>query len=166
MGYWILQSNPRTFRTLDYLRDHPAELDWWHISRYRDQIKPGDIAFIWKSKGRAEQDDRGIYATAVVVSTPPHKEPYAPGSRFWEELEETAKEYWADTKEAARLRKHPQIVLAYSRLLLGRPVTAEVVEDTPGLEGLPILLYPPHQGIYKLTDEQGRRIQALVQASG
>jgi hypothetical protein len=164
MGYWIFQFNPRISRTLDYLRDHPAELDWWHISRYRDQIKPGDIAFIWKSKGGAEQDDRGVYATAVVVSTPPHGEPY--GASFWEESDETAKGYWADAGEAARLGKYPRVVLAHSRVLLGRPVTAEVVENTPGLEDLSILLHPPHQGIYRLTDEQGRRIQALVQASG
>ena len=142
MGYWIFQFNPRISRTLDYLRDHPAELDWWHISRYRDQIKPGDIAFIWKSKGGAEQDDRGVYAMAVVVSTPPHGEPY--GASFWEESDETA--YWADAGEAARLGKYPRVVLAYSRLLLGRPVTAEVVGNTPGLEDLAHTALPPTPG--------------------
>ena len=73
MNYWILQSNPKYFRILDWLSDFnwlsdESPVDCWHISWLEKEVEPGDTVFIWKSKG--ESDIQGIYAKGTIEPCP------------------------------------------------------------------------------------------------
>ena len=91
-NYWIFQANPRTFFIVhyylkDYVTQHPDCGNRWKIKKsFKDKIRPGDIAFIWKAKGEPQEKDApeysmwrksfgaeiatlsGIYAVAEVTS--------------------------------------------------------------------------------------------------
>ncbi len=48
MNYWIFKCNPDKYRIDDRLED-PEEIITWQITRYKENIAPGDLAFIWKT---------------------------------------------------------------------------------------------------------------------
>ena len=56
MSYWIFKYNPEKYRLQERLAD-PNPTITWTITRYRDQISPGDTIFVWET-GR----NRGIRA--------------------------------------------------------------------------------------------------------
>src|SRR5579883_1356118 len=60
MAYWIFKYNPEFYRLAD-----PNPEITWTVSRYRDQIAPGDTIYIWQT-GRA----RGIRAVLRAEATP------------------------------------------------------------------------------------------------
>jgi hypothetical protein len=64
MAYWIFKYNPELYRLADRLADPNPEITWT-VSRYRDQIAPGDTIFIWQT-GR----DRGIRAVLRAEAVP------------------------------------------------------------------------------------------------
>jgi hypothetical protein len=64
MAYWIFKYNPEKYRLDDRLADPNPEITWT-VSRYRDEIAPGDTIFIWQT-GR----DRGIRAVLRAEAVP------------------------------------------------------------------------------------------------
>jgi predicted RNA-binding protein with PUA-like domain len=150
MNYWILQSNPRKYRIFDYLRENPTLPDTWQVSLFKDEIKPGDHAFIWVSN-EVGKLNRGIYAKAEVVA-PPHedKRPY-----------ERELPYWIDEDERRRLGKLPRLEIRYIKVLVDNPLPADELRRTHGLENL-LVLRMPQRGVYKLTEDEGRIIESLI----
>ncbi len=61
--YWIFQSNPKYYNIISAMNDYTSMS--FTVSRYKDEIKPGDTVFIWVSGARA-----GIYAITEVMSYP------------------------------------------------------------------------------------------------
>lgn len=69
-NYWIFQSNPKYYDIVGALNEYQSMS--FTVSRYKDEIKPGDTVFIW-----ASGNDAGVYAVAEVTSLP-HTLGYTP----------------------------------------------------------------------------------------
>ncbi len=160
MNYWILQSNPDSFRILDWLRDFnwlgdSNLIDCWHISQHKEKVKLRDIAFIWKSKG-IKSAVAGIYAKAVVVPNP-QKFP----------LVEKETDYFvgeAGRAEAKRLdnpEKLKTIAIKYTGMYLDKPLLSEVMERMSDLKGMTIFSNS-RQEIQRVEREQGGIIESML----
>ena len=64
MNYWVFKCDRAKYRLDDRLID-PAEPITWRVTRYSDEIKPGDLAFISQIGS-----DRGIRAVMEIKSVP------------------------------------------------------------------------------------------------
>ncbi|MCJ7743191.1 MAG: EVE domain-containing protein [Dehalococcoidales bacterium] len=150
MRYWILQSNPRKYRIFDYLRENPSLSDTWQVSLFKDEIKPGDHAFIWVSN-EAGKRNRGIYAKAEVVAPPDEdRQPY-----------ERELPYWIDEDERGRLSKLPRLELRYIKVLLDNPLLEDDLRKAHGLGNL-LVLRMARRGVYKLSEDEGRITESLI----
>jgi 5-methylcytosine-specific restriction endonuclease McrA len=81
MRTWIFQGNPKIFDIDGYL-SASFGLIKWTVSRYQDQIKPGDSVYIWRSQGD-EPSLAGVVAEGTVVETPSVQEDDPNGRDFW-----------------------------------------------------------------------------------
>ena len=160
LNCWILQSNPKYFRILDWLRDFPwlrdkPLPDCWHISRFKEEVSPGDTVFIWKSKGRS--DIRGIYTKGTVVEPKPEKFPLA----------DRETDYFIGEKgkvEMERLQKLQPLAVRYTRLYLDKPLLSDAIKEVSELRGLTILKKGGacSRGIHKIAPGQCRIIESLL----
>lgn len=50
---WIFQGNPKKYEVYNSLLDESLKEDTWLVSRYRDDIRIGDITLIWKAGQRS-----------------------------------------------------------------------------------------------------------------
>ena len=156
MNYWILQSNPKYFRLLDWLRDFnwlgdERLVDCWNIRWFVKEVQPGDTVFIWKSKG--ESDIRGIYAKGRLEDVP---------ERF--PLADKEESYFVGERgkvEMRRLDKLPEICVRFTDLYLDKPLLSHTIEGIPELRGLTILKNWRH-GIYRVEVELARIIESLL----
>lgn len=141
---WIFQANPARYDILNALADPKVTPGFhWHIQRYRDEIKPGDVALIWMS-GK----DGGIYATAKVVSAPSMVSEPSYESKYWIDEEEGEEE---------RLR----VKLKLTKDLTNRPLKRKRLKEIDSLRDLSIFRFA--QGTnFKVTDEQWRELQKLL----
>ena len=64
MKYWIFKCDPEKYNLTSRLKD-PVPTLTWRATRYRDEIKAGDIAFIWETG-----EQRGIRGVLRVDSDP------------------------------------------------------------------------------------------------
>jgi hypothetical protein len=161
MNYWILQSNPKYFRILDWLQNFnwlndDNLTDCWHISRYGLDVKPEDVTFIWKSKGNTNV--RGIYAKSLIVPTP-KKFPLMDKEReyFKGEAGKVEQERLANPNMAT-------IAIQYKKLYLHNPLLADDIEaiwKTHGFKKLNIIA-SPQKGIYRLDSKQGKIIESTL----
>jgi len=150
MSYWILQCNPRKYRIFDYWKKYASLLDGWSVRLFKDEIKSGDHAFIWVSNEVGKRN-RGIYAKAEVVAQPEDNRPL-----FIIEVD-----YWVDQSEKSRLSKLPRLEIRYVKLFADKPLLADNLRKTRGLENL-LVLRMPQAGVYKLSESEGRIIQSLI----
>ena len=150
MNYWILQCNPKKWRWFDAVRDYGDRPDTWGISLYFNEVKPGDIAFIWLSNHKGKKN-RGIYAMAKITGFPDEKR-----KRFdWE------CQYWIDKEEMERLSSLPRLELQYIKFMIDRPLLVDDLEAI-GLGHL-LILRMRQRGIYKLTEEEGEKIKRMIE---
>ena len=150
MSYWILQCNPRKYKIFVYWEKYANLLDSWGVSLFKDKIKPGDHTFIWLSN-QAGKRNRGIYAKAEVVTPPDQSRP-----PFM-----TGEDYWIDETEKGRLEQLPRLELRYLKIFPEKPLLADKLKTTLGLENLTILKVG-RKGIYKLSENEGRIIESLI----
>lgn len=99
MAYWIFKCNAEYYRIKDRLAD-PEERITWRVTRYRDEIKPGDTAFIWLT-GR----NRGICAVMAIESMP-RMMPEIPTEIFYNITFENTEEW---RTEGRLIRRGPYI---------------------------------------------------------
>jgi hypothetical protein len=150
MEYWILQHNPANLR-IGY--PHPSEVpqarDYWHISRYVNDVSAGDIGFIWLAGS-----NRGIYKVATVVSVPPHSPEAA---RQIDRLHEADKRFWVNPAERDRLWQLPSLLIEHQYPHdFSPPVTvAELRQQNLG--GL-LVIRMPRWGIYRLEPSAGAQL--------
>lgn len=71
MNTWIFQGNPARFRVNNYLEDNykKGKDILWLVSRYYEEIKPGDRVYIWRSIGNGDQSS-GIVASGKILTEP------------------------------------------------------------------------------------------------
>jgi len=67
VAYWIFKVNPLHYRIDDRLAD-PEVRTTWQVTRYRDDIRAGDTAFIWRTG--SNRRNRGLCATMKITSDP------------------------------------------------------------------------------------------------
>ena len=121
-NYWIFQANPERYRINEALCDNNIGLEMhWLVKQYKDDIKCGDIALIWKCGNNS-----GIYAITEIVSNPCLlDEPNA------------EKQYWIQEND----KKDPKCRVKFKILknLLNNPILKTTIKSTNGLENLSIL---------------------------
>ncbi len=142
MNYWIFQANPDRYRLQDRLRDPNPEISW-RVSRYRDEISPGDRAFVWQS-GKS----RGLCATLRVETAP-------------EEIHELSGERQYATDPQIASVSWRVLATIESRFPI---IPAAMLRATPGLESLSILGGFLQASNFRVTPEEARILNALIAA--
>jgi hypothetical protein len=131
MAYWLFQGNPKYYRILDAIRDFDQMP--WLVTRYSQEIKPGDGVLIWMSGPEA-----GLYAIAEVIgSAQVVKEPPDIG-------------YWLDK---SRLGSKPTAQLRFTQKLLDHPLLRKELMKDPVLKTLPVIRQPNSTN-FRVTEEQ------------
>ena len=142
MAYWIFKYNPEKYRLADRLADPNPDITWT-VSRYRDQIAPGDTIFIWETG-----PERGIRAVLRAVATPQHMA----------ELE-SEQPYWAQRDNDIRCRVRATIIERDVDL----PHTD--LRQVPGLENLSVF-HGFQQGTnFPVTPDEGAILLGLIRGS-
>jgi len=154
MYYWILQHNPQLLpENIPWPAGISPNRDYWHISRYDEEIRIDDIAFIWHAG-----TNRGIYNMAIIVSTPPHN---TEAERQITILQENDNPYWTDNERRRKLRHHPAILIENQYTDgLRPPILFQELCDQ-GFNNLPVLQMP-QRGIYRLEDEVGAQLRDYI----
>lgn len=70
MNYWIFKCDPEEY-LFDQRMADPEPATTWRVTRYADEIRAGDLAFIWKT-GK----ERGVYAVMAIDENPKEREEY------------------------------------------------------------------------------------------
>jgi hypothetical protein len=118
---WVFQGNSERYRVYSSLLDENVKEAAWLVSRYRDEIRAGDIGLIWKA-GQCS----GIYAVGDVISNP----------QMMYDLEESRK-YWK--YESHRNQKLLRVVIRYKlRLRLTNALLKTELRKIPELRNMEI----------------------------
>ena len=77
MNYWVFKCDRNKYWLDDRLVD-PAQPITWRVTRYADEIKPGDVAFISQTC-----PGPGIRAVIEIQSIPSQRAEISSETRFW-----------------------------------------------------------------------------------
>ena len=149
MNYWILQCNINKYRWFDYVKEHKNDPDTWGIRLFLNEIELGDTAFIWLSKYKGKET-RGIYAMAKVTGPPSEERQGFPYEA----------QYWTDKEAKEHQRRLIKLELRYSSII-DKYISKDELEAA-GLGNL-LILRMPQGGIYKLTEEDGEKIERMIE---
>jgi len=154
MQYWILHHNPKLLPVnVPYPPGVPQNRDYWHISRYGDEVAIDDVAFIWHAG-----TNRGIYDVAKVLSVPPHKRE---ADDQIELLKKSDNRFWTDAHERERLRQLPTVLIERQYPDgLKPPVLVEELRKH-GFGDLPVIRMP-QRGIYGVEQAVGMRLLEYI----
>ena len=120
------------------------------VSRFINEIKRYDIAFVWLTKYKGKET-RGIYAMAEITGLPDKdRRLFGYEKRFWIKIE--AKD---------RRMRLINLELKYTRLITDKSISKDEFETT-GLGNL-LILRMPQRSIYKLTKEEGEKIKGMIE---
>ena len=139
MAFWIFKYNPEMYHLAERLADPNPDITWT-VSRYRNQIAPGDTIFIWET-GR----DRGIRAILRAEGAP----------QDMAELE-SEQPYWAQRDTEVRCRVRATI--------LRRDVNLSHTElrSVPGLENLSVFQGFQQGTNFPVTPDEGAILLRLA----
>lgn len=133
MNYWIFKANPALWDVEKHLREGYTP-SGYKVSRYRNEIKAGDTAFLWLTGAR-----RGIIATLAILSDPYYLPPN-PADAYWSDI------YKVDVR------------LTASFLL----IEAEFLKTLPGLAGMSTFHGFQAGTNFRVTPEEGKILSALI----
>ena len=155
MQYWILQHNPELLPFIvPYPPGIPQNRDYWHLSRYGDEVDVHDVVFIWHAG-----TNRGIYDVAKICSVPPHKREYDDQIKL---LERSDNSRWKDVHARDRLRQLPTILIERECPDgLNPPVLVDELREH-SFGDLPIIPMP-QRGIYRVEQAIGARLLEYIQ---
>ena len=154
MQYWILHHNPELLSiNVPYPPGVPQNRDYWHISRYEDEVAIDDVAFVWHAG-----TNRGIYDVAEVLSVPPHKRE---ADDQIELLKKSDNRFWTDAHVRERLRQLPTLLI--ERQYPGGLKPPVLVEELRrrGFGDLPVIRMP-QRGIYRVEPAVGVRLLEYI----
>jgi len=163
MNYWILQSNPNHFHWVEGQPQHfysVGDEDWWGVSYIPNQMRQGDIAFVWQSidyRNPTGSSPRGIYARARVVSVPEHQPDI---QRRIDNLKRHLRPHWQDTQQGQHQESKPTVLIRYDDSYVANPLTAEELIEA-GLGGIHIIRCPRPE-VTRLSEEDTIRIEVLL----
>jgi len=141
MNYWLFQCNPKLYRIEDRLNDPNPKITW-KVSRYQNEIKCGDIAFIWRAG-----DERGVVG-AMRLQSDPHlmreiesELPFRIGEGEYEEEKQ---------------------IMVKAELIARTNLPADELRTVRELKRLS-LLHPPYQGTnFRVSQTEGRMLMELI----
>ena len=134
MNYWIFKSNPDIYDVeSSILAGNPPR--GWKVSRYRNEIKSGDLIFLWRTG-----NNRGIVALFESTSDPYYIPPN-PNEPYWSDL------YKVDV----HLRKHFAVL------------DADFLKQLPGLQNLSTFHGYQAGTNFKVTAEEGKILMKLIE---
>jgi hypothetical protein len=139
MRYWIFRCNPDLY-DIDKRLEFSDPRTTWRVTRYRKEISPSDLAFIWRGGTH-----RGICA-AIGVDSYPREMP-----ELEHELPFCTKIF---TGTEIRVEAH---FLGWRRF-----IDEETILADPILADLSIFGFKQATN-YRVTSGQGQRIQALME---
>jgi hypothetical protein len=140
LAYWIFKYNPEIYRFSDRMGD-PNPTISWRVSQHRDEIAPGDTAFIWETGAR-----RGIRGV-IRVNEPP-------GDRAELESEQA---YWVDRDQEIRCRILGTITHR------GIDLAAQELRRVPGLENLSVFHGFQQATNFPVTASEGQILERLIE---
>lgn len=140
MAYWLFQGNPKYYRVLEAIKE--LEAIPWLVTRYANNIAPGDGVIIWLSGSQG-----GIYATAEVI------EP----AQFLTEIPD--KKYWVDSTRA--LGKQ-QAIIKFTNKFVESPLLKNQLQEDSVLKNL-LVLRAPNSTNFKVSSEEWEQVQKLIQ---
>ncbi len=90
---WIFQGNPDKFDIDGYVASDEDRISW-RANQSREEIRPGDRVFLWRSAGQKTKAVSGIIAECTVVSIPwqGHNDPAAEDG--WNEAPASRSDQW------------------------------------------------------------------------
>ena len=139
MAYWLFQGNPKYYRVLEAIKE--LEAIPWLVTRYANNIAPGDGVIIWLSGSQG-----GIYATAEVI------EP----AQLLTEIPD--KKYWVDSTRA--LGKQ-QAIIKFTNKFLESPLLKNQLQEDSVLKNL-LVLRAPNSTNFKVSSEEWEQVQKLI----
>ena len=140
---WIFQANPERYDVLNALSDETLQEDVWLVTRYKDQIRSGDVGLIWMS-GK----EGGIYAVIDVISYP--QKMYDP--------EQSAK-YWVEETDKRQFRR--RVKIRYKLKLTNNPIMREELKNLPELGKMEIFVNARGTN-FKVTNDEWQVILNLL----
>jgi hypothetical protein len=144
LSYWIFKCNPERFRIDARLR-HPESQTTWTVSRYRDEIAPGGITFIWRTGPGG-----GIVAVMRVESDPEIMADGKPDDGFWIDPR--------DADPTWRVKGYFTHRIAC--------LTREQLSTVKGLEGLSVFHGWQQATQFRVTPREGDILMRLVESAG
>jgi len=144
---WLFQNNPNRFDIDGFLATQPTRTAWI-VSRYRNEIGPGDQVFLWRAIGGGNEVDSGIVAEGEVLTRPALIKEHPSEHQFWR-----------DPTEADETTD--RVLLRIVRIADGRSVIRRTwLKDDPVLRDL-LILRMANGTNYKLSGEEAARLNAL-----
>lgn len=136
---WLFQANPAKYNLSAALQNvSPGDQDDWYVSRYGDEMRPGDIALLWQGGPRA-----GLYAIGEIT-----------GEIFQRPISS-----WRD--EAVRVDALESAVPFRYTHVLPAPILRETLLQDPTLAEMQIIRAA--QGTnFKVRQDEWRKIQELL----
>jgi hypothetical protein len=119
--------NPEKYWVYNSLFDESLKEATWLVSRYRDEIRVGDVALIWKACQRS-----GICAVGEIITDPQEMYDLPESGKYWKfEIDKNRK--------AVRVLIHYKLKLKLTNTLLGQELrtmpelrSMEIFEQTQG----------------------------------
>lgn len=147
---WIFQANPTRFDIDAFLATRPIETEWL-VSRYFNEISPGDRVFIWRSGGDKKQP-AGVIADATVL-TPVR-----------EVADDSSGKLWADPADG--LGVHSRARISFGKIASKRGVIKrDWWKDDPVLREHLIMKMANHT-TFRLEGEALDRLERLWDRTG
>jgi predicted RNA-binding protein with PUA-like domain len=143
MSYWIFKTDPKQYRIDERLKDPDPETSW-RVTRYKDEIRQGDIVFIWRTG-----NNRGICAVMRIDTLP-------------EERTELESEQKYNTQRDTQLRMRVEGAFTHRFDCISH----KELKAIPELENLSVLSKQVYQSgtNFKVTEEEGDVIMKLIEA--
>lgn len=138
--YWIFQSNPNYFDIVGAINEYQTM--YFTVSRYKNEIKPGDNVFMW-----ASGKDAGIYGLAKVINEPYKQEFLPPIDPFY-----------INGRDENRSKVVVDIKI---EKVLEPPILKKQLKEYQELEDLLIIKFP--QGTnFRVNEPQGDLIMKII----
>ena len=122
---WIFQGNQSRYDVYNSLLDENVTEAAWLVSRFKEEIREGDVGLVWKAGQRS-----GIYAVGKVISNPQMMYDLKESRNYWR--------YESDRNQSLlRIKLHYKL-----RLRLTNAILKTELQKTPGLRKLEIFKQP------------------------
>ena len=147
---WIFQANPARFNISAFLAARPLHTEWL-VSRYRDEIAPGDKVFLWRSAGD-QSEPAGVIAEATVLT------------HVRDALSDGPSGFWSEASDSIALK--PRARISLDRVANKREVIKrDWWKEDPVLREHLIIKMPNHT-TFRIEGDMLARLERLWERTG